>query len=46
MDKAFWALSGFIASQAVLMVLAMLPRQFWKRRAARDAGTGPQAAKA
>ena len=46
MDKAFWALSGFIASQAVLMALAMLPRQFWKRRASRDAGTGTQAAKA
>jgi ABC-type transport system involved in cytochrome c biogenesis permease subunit len=46
MDKAFWALSGFIASQALLMALAMLPRQFWKRRAARDAGTGTQAAKA
>ena len=46
MDKAFWALSGFIASQALLMALAMLPRQFWKGRASRDAGTGTQPAKA
>jgi ABC-type transport system involved in cytochrome c biogenesis permease subunit len=46
MDKAFWALSGFIASQAILMALAMLPRQFWKARASRDAGTGTQPAKA
>ena len=46
MDKAFWALSGFIAVQALLMALAMLPRQFWKARASRDAGTGTQPAKA
>jgi len=46
MDKAFWALSGFIASQAALMALAMLPRQFWKGRSARDAGGGTEAAKA
>ena len=46
MDKAFWALSGFIAIQALLMALAMLPRQFWKARASRDAGTGTQPAKA
>jgi ABC-type transport system involved in cytochrome c biogenesis permease subunit len=37
MDKAFWALSMFIASQLLLMGLALAPRQFWKGRAA--AGT-------
>jgi ABC-type transport system involved in cytochrome c biogenesis permease subunit len=46
MDKAFWALVLFAASQFLLMALAMLPRQFWKGRASRDAGTGTQAAKA
>jgi hypothetical protein len=46
MDKAFWALILFAASQFLLMALAMLPRQFWKGRASRDAGTGTQAAKA
>jgi ABC-type transport system involved in cytochrome c biogenesis permease subunit len=30
MDKAFWALAGFDASQLALMLLALLPRQFWK----------------
>lgn len=30
MDKAFWALSAFIASQLVLMGLALLPRGFWR----------------
>ncbi len=29
MDKAFWALSAFIASQLVLVALAMLPPHFW-----------------
>jgi ABC-type transport system involved in cytochrome c biogenesis permease subunit len=38
MDKAFWALSAFIATQFLLMGLAMLPRQFWKGKAARDEG--------
>jgi hypothetical protein len=46
MDKAFWALILFAASQFLLMALAMLPRQFWKGRASRDPGTGTQAAKA
>ncbi|MEI7704643.1 MAG: cytochrome c biogenesis protein CcsA [Deltaproteobacteria bacterium] len=36
MDKAFWALSGFIAVQFLFMALAMAPRQFWKRKASRD----------
>jgi hypothetical protein len=46
MDKAFWSLTAFIAVQFALMGLAMLPRQFWKGRAARDAGGGTEAAKA
>ena len=29
MDKAFWALAGFDASQLALMGLALLPRRFW-----------------
>ena len=31
MDKAFWALAGFIGSQLVIMGLAMLPARFWSR---------------
>jgi ABC-type transport system involved in cytochrome c biogenesis permease subunit len=34
MDKAFWALSGFIASQILFMGLCLLPRRFWARGAA------------
>jgi ABC-type transport system involved in cytochrome c biogenesis permease subunit len=34
MDKAFWALSAFIASQLAVMTFCLLPRQFWKPRAA------------
>jgi hypothetical protein len=30
MDGAVWSLSGFIASQLLIMALALLPRQFWK----------------
>jgi ABC-type transport system involved in cytochrome c biogenesis permease subunit len=30
MDKAFWALAGFITSQLVIIALGLLPRQFWK----------------
>ena len=30
MDKAFWALAAFDASQLALMGLALLPRRFWK----------------
>jgi ABC-type transport system involved in cytochrome c biogenesis permease subunit len=33
MDSAFWALSGFIASQLLFMGLALLPPRFWARRA-------------
>jgi ABC-type transport system involved in cytochrome c biogenesis permease subunit len=36
MDKAFWALFGFIASQLALMGLALLPRHFWKPAAERE----------
>jgi ABC-type transport system involved in cytochrome c biogenesis permease subunit len=45
MDKAFWALSGFIASQLLLMGLALAPRRFWKGRASADEapGTGGRA---
>jgi ABC-type transport system involved in cytochrome c biogenesis permease subunit len=32
MDKAFWALSAFVASQLVLMVFALLPARFWSAR--------------
>jgi hypothetical protein len=41
MDKAFWALTAFIASQLLLMALALLPRHFWKSRAARAAEGEP-----
>jgi len=46
MDSAFWALSGFIASQLALMVLCVLPRQFWKGRSARDPEGAEKPAKA
>jgi cytochrome c-type biogenesis protein CcsB len=31
MDKAFWALAGFCASQLLFMGLALMPRHFWKK---------------
>jgi len=34
-ESAFWALSAFIASQLLLMVPCMLPRQFWRAAAQR-----------
>ncbi len=34
MDGAFKALAGFIASQLVLVGFSVLPRHFWKPRAA------------
>ncbi len=46
MDKAFWALSGFVGSQLLLMALAMAPRQFWKGKAAREAGDEAHPSKA
>ncbi|BDG01121.1 cytochrome c biogenesis protein [Anaeromyxobacter oryzae] len=30
MDKAFWALAGFIASQLLIMAFTLLPPQFWR----------------
>jgi ABC-type transport system involved in cytochrome c biogenesis permease subunit len=30
MERAFWALSAFIASQLALVALCLLPRQFWR----------------
>ncbi|HUL57928.1 MAG TPA: cytochrome c biogenesis protein CcsA [Anaeromyxobacteraceae bacterium] len=40
MDKAFWALSAFVATQLALMALALAPRRFWSaaRPAAAEAG--------
>jgi hypothetical protein len=32
MDGAVWSLSRFVASQLVILSLALLPRQFWKPR--------------
>ena len=45
MDKAFWALSGFIASQALLMALCLAPRRFWEGGSALEKaeGKGPPA---
>jgi ABC-type transport system involved in cytochrome c biogenesis permease subunit len=40
MDKAFWALTGFCASQLVLMAVALLPRRFWST-AGRGAAAEP-----
>jgi ABC-type transport system involved in cytochrome c biogenesis permease subunit len=37
MDKAFWALFGFIASQLAIMGFTLLPRAFWKVRPAGEA---------
>ena len=38
MDKAFWALFGFIGSQLVLMAVALAPRRFWRRAEGPPAG--------
>jgi len=29
MDKAFWALTGFIASQLLFMLICYVPARFW-----------------
>jgi ABC-type transport system involved in cytochrome c biogenesis permease subunit len=42
MDKAFWALSAFCASQLALVALALAPPRFWAR-AAGQAGEGDRA---
>ncbi len=46
MDKAFWALAGFIASQLVVMTFTLLPPQFWKAGAFSGGGAkqAPEAA--
>ena len=44
MDKAFYALAGFCASQLALMGVALLPRHFWKPAAARGAEQGEERA--
>ena len=36
MDKAFWALSAFVASQLALMVFALVPARFWSSRRAEE----------
>jgi ABC-type transport system involved in cytochrome c biogenesis permease subunit len=40
MDKAFWALSGFILSQLALMVFTLLPPGFWRLGASAQARPG------
>jgi ABC-type transport system involved in cytochrome c biogenesis permease subunit len=41
MDKAFWALFAFIASQLALIGLALLPRRFWRPAAEREPKATP-----
>jgi ABC-type transport system involved in cytochrome c biogenesis permease subunit len=41
MDKAFWALAAFDASQLALMGLALLPRRFWKPGSERGEAVQP-----
>ena len=41
MDKAFWALSGFIGSQLLLIPFCFLPPRFWRARAAAEDGAAP-----
>jgi ABC-type transport system involved in cytochrome c biogenesis permease subunit len=36
MDKAFWALSAFVASQLAIMVFALVPARFWSARRAEE----------
>jgi len=40
MDGAVWSLSGFIASQLLIMTLALLPPRFWKPHPVASAGAG------
>jgi ABC-type transport system involved in cytochrome c biogenesis permease subunit len=46
MDKAFWSLTAFCASQVALTGLALAPRQFWKGRAGARAPQAEAAGKA
>ena len=39
MDKAFWALAAFIASQLALMALCLAPRRFWAGAAGEEPGS-------
>ncbi len=43
MDKAFWALFAFIATQFLLMGLALAPRRFWRGRAGAAGESGTEA---
>jgi ABC-type transport system involved in cytochrome c biogenesis permease subunit len=36
MDKAFWALSAFVASQLAIMIFALVPARFWSARRAEE----------
>jgi hypothetical protein len=40
MDKAFWALFGFILSQLALIAFTLLPPQFWRSGAFARARAG------
>ena len=42
MHSAFWALSGFIASQLALMVLCLLPPRFWRAGAVEPTALAPE----
>jgi hypothetical protein len=44
MDKAFWALSAFIASQLVLIGVCLLTPRFWRLRGAVPERRAPKAA--
>jgi ABC-type transport system involved in cytochrome c biogenesis permease subunit len=46
MDKAFWALAGFSASQLVLMGVTLAPRRFWSARAEETDEAGSAGARA
>ncbi len=43
MDKAFWALAAFDASQIALLAAALVPRRFWRRARERGADAMQQA---
>jgi ABC-type transport system involved in cytochrome c biogenesis permease subunit len=42
MDKAFWALSAFVASQLAIMVFALVPARFWSARRAEEPAPAPR----
>jgi hypothetical protein len=43
MDKAFWALTAFCASQLAFIGLAYVPRHFWKKAETGGAAPAPRA---